>query len=70
MMIVMVMLNNIILMMIIQEHEGTHILQSLDGFAISLASDGRYIYVMPSFVVGNMALMAGTHKVTQISFVG
>ena len=26
----------------IQEHEGTHILQSLDGFAISLASDGRY----------------------------
>ena len=46
MMIVMVMLNNIILMMIIQEHEGTHILQSLDGFAISLASDGRYIYVI------------------------
>ena len=25
----------------LQEHEGTHILQSLDGFAISLASDGR-----------------------------
>ena len=43
----MVMLNNIIIMMIIQEHEGTHILQSLDGFAISLASDGRYIDVMP-----------------------
>ena len=55
--IINLMMNNIIIMMIrmlnmmnikiIQEHEGTHILQSLDGFAISLASDGRYIDVMP-----------------------
>lgn len=28
-----------------EEHEGTHILQSLDGFAISLASDGRFLYI-------------------------
>ena len=63
-------------MMIIQEHEGTHILQSLDGFAISLASDGRYIDVMPPFVVANMALptiplplmACCTHKVTQYFF--
>merc|ERR1719278_681017 len=30
---------------VFQEHEGTHILQSLDGFAISLASDGRFLYI-------------------------
>lgn len=30
---------------IFQEHEGTHILQSLDGFAISLNSDGRFLYI-------------------------
>ena len=50
----MVMMNRIIIMMILnmkmntmisQEHEGTHILQSLDGFAISLASDGRFVQV-------------------------
>ena len=28
-----------------QDHEGTHILQSLDGFAISLASDARFLYI-------------------------
>merc|ERR1719188_1360375 len=28
-----------------EEHEGTHILQSLDGFAISLNSDGRFLYI-------------------------
>ncbi|XP_059096323.1 protein trachealess-like isoform X1 [Tigriopus californicus] len=28
-----------------QEHEGTHILQSLDGFAISLNADGRFLYI-------------------------
>ena len=28
-----------------KEHEGTHILQSLDGFAISLAADGRFLYI-------------------------
>eukprot|EP00095_Tigriopus_kingsejongensis_P004497 snap_masked-scaffold1746_size29152-processed-gene-0.3 protein:Tk04497 transcript:snap_masked-scaffold1746_size29152-processed-gene-0.3-mRNA-1 annotation:"protein trachealess" len=30
---------------IFQEHEGTHILQSLDGFAISLNADGRFLYI-------------------------
>ena len=30
---------------IFEEHEGTHILQSLDGFALSLNSDGRFLYV-------------------------
>ena len=28
-----------------EKHEGTHILQSLDGFAISLNSDGRFLYI-------------------------
>merc|ERR1719495_1154117 len=28
-----------------EEHEGTHVLQSLDGFAISLNSDGRFLYI-------------------------
>merc|ERR1719232_403956 len=32
-------------MEVFEEHEGTHILQSLDGFAISLASDGRFLYI-------------------------
>ena len=30
---------------VFEEHEGTHILQSLDGFAISLNSDGRFLYI-------------------------
>merc|ERR1719507_1059773 len=30
---------------VFEKHEGTHILQSLDGFAISLASDGRFLYI-------------------------
>ena len=30
---------------VFEEHEGTHILQSLDGFAISLAADGRFLYI-------------------------
>ena len=30
---------------VFEEHEGTHILQSLDGFAISLASDCRFLYI-------------------------
>ena len=28
-----------------EKHEGTHILQSLDGFAIALNSDGRFLYI-------------------------
>ena len=28
-----------------KDFEGTHILQSLDGFAISLAADGRFLYI-------------------------
>lgn len=27
------------------QHQGTHILQSLDGFAFSLGSDGRFLYI-------------------------
>lgn len=27
------------------QHIGTHILQSLDGFAFSLGSDGRFLYI-------------------------
>lgn len=30
---------------VFEEHEGTHILQSLDGFALSLNSDGRFLYI-------------------------
>ncbi|CAO1416359.1 unnamed protein product [Diamesa serratosioi] len=28
-----------------EQHEGTHILQSLDGFALSVAADGRFLYI-------------------------
>ncbi|KAL5009305.1 hypothetical protein ScPMuIL_014886 [Solemya velum] len=32
-------------MEIFETHQGTHILQSLDGFAFALANDGRFLYV-------------------------
>uniref|UniRef100_A0A336L9I2 CSON006553 protein n=1 Tax=Culicoides sonorensis TaxID=179676 RepID=A0A336L9I2_CULSO len=28
-----------------ESHQGTHILQSLDGFALSVAADGRFLYI-------------------------
>lgn len=28
-----------------EQHQGTHILQSLDGFALAVASDGRFLYI-------------------------
>lgn len=28
-----------------EQHQGTHILQSLDGFAFNLAADGRFLYI-------------------------
>ncbi|XP_069172361.1 protein trachealess isoform X5 [Procambarus clarkii] len=30
---------------IFETHQGTHILQSLDGFAFTLAADGRFLYI-------------------------
>ncbi|CAC5396204.1 NPAS1_3 [Mytilus coruscus] len=30
---------------LIESHQGTHILQSLDGFAFALGSDGRFLYI-------------------------
>ncbi|RZC36663.1 trachealess, partial [Asbolus verrucosus] len=30
---------------IFEQHQGTHILQSLDGFALALAADGRFLYI-------------------------
>ncbi|XP_050314119.1 protein trachealess isoform X2 [Anthonomus grandis grandis] len=30
---------------IFEQHQGTHILQSLDGFALAVASDGRFLYI-------------------------
>ncbi|CAH0561928.1 unnamed protein product, partial [Brassicogethes aeneus] len=30
---------------IFEQHQGTHILQSLDGFALAIASDGRFLYI-------------------------
>ncbi|CAG0902110.1 unnamed protein product [Darwinula stevensoni] len=32
-------------MELFEQHQGTHILQSLDGFAFALASDGRFLYI-------------------------
>ncbi|XP_071078929.1 protein trachealess-like isoform X1 [Haliotis cracherodii] len=32
-------------MEIFETHQGTHILQSLDGFAFALANDGRFLYI-------------------------
>lgn len=28
-----------------ESHQGTHILQSLDGFAFALGQDGRFLYI-------------------------
>lgn len=28
-----------------EQHQGTHILQSLDGFTLALAADGRFLYI-------------------------
>ncbi|KAK0087835.1 hypothetical protein PV325_013925 [Microctonus aethiopoides] len=28
-----------------EQHQGTHILQSLDGFAMAVAADGRFLYI-------------------------
>lgn len=39
------MRNRSIAMDIFEQHQGTHILQSLDGFAFSLGSDGRFLYI-------------------------
>ncbi|XP_060536967.1 protein trachealess isoform X2 [Cylas formicarius] len=30
---------------IFEQHQGTHILQSLDGFALAIAADGRFLYI-------------------------
>ncbi|MPD00684.1 Protein trachealess [Portunus trituberculatus] len=30
---------------IFENHQGTHVLQSLDGFAFTLAADGRFLYI-------------------------
>lgn len=32
-------------MELFEQHQGTHILQSLDGFAFALGSDGRFLYI-------------------------
>ncbi|XP_050674039.1 protein trachealess isoform X2 [Leptidea sinapis] len=32
-------------MELFEQHQGTHILQSLDGFALSVAADGRFLYI-------------------------
>ncbi|XP_070494223.1 protein trachealess-like isoform X2 [Chironomus tepperi] len=32
-------------MELFEQHQGTHILQSLDGFALALAADGRFLYI-------------------------
>ncbi|XP_050522122.1 protein trachealess isoform X2 [Daktulosphaira vitifoliae] len=34
-----------IAMELFEQHQGTHILQSLDGFAFALAADGRFLYI-------------------------
>ncbi|GFX90248.1 protein trachealess [Trichonephila clavipes] len=34
-----------IAMDIFEQHQGTHILQSLDGFAFALGADGRFLYI-------------------------
>ena len=46
---------------VFEEHEGTHILQSLDGFAISLASDGRFLYISET-----VSIYLGLSQVTRL----
>lgn len=33
------------LLELFEQHQGTHILQSLDGFALAVAADGRFLYI-------------------------
>ena len=46
-----------------EEHEGTHILQSLDGFAISLNSDGRFLYISET-----VSIYLGLSQVSKFSY--
>ena len=46
-----------------EEHEGTHILQSLDGFAISLNSDGRFLYISET-----VSIYLGLSQVSNIKY--
>ncbi|KAH1029460.1 protein trachealess isoform X5 [Dendroctonus ponderosae] len=34
-----------LVMDVFEQHQGTHILQSVDGFALAVASDGRFLYI-------------------------
>lgn len=50
---------------IFEEHEGTHILQSLDGFAISLNADGRFLYISET-----VSIYLGLSQVKEKKIVG
>lgn len=43
-------------------HQGTHILQSLDGFAFALGHDGRFLYISET-----VSIYLGLSQVTSYS---
>ena len=49
-----------------EKHEGTHILQSLDGFALALNSDGRFLYISETVSI-YLGLSQVSHPFTPIS---
>lgn len=46
-----------------EQHQGTHILQSLDGFALAVAADGRFLYISET-----VSIYLGLSQVIDIEF--
>lgn len=46
-----------------EQHQGTHILQSLDGFALAVAADGRFLYISET-----VSIYLGLSQVISVSF--
>jgi neuronal PAS domain-containing protein 1/3 len=47
-----------------EQHQGTHILQSLDGFALALAADGRFLYISET-----VSIYLGLSQVSRENFI-
>lgn len=45
-----------------EQHQGTHILQSLDGFVLAVAADGRFLYISET-----VSIYLGLSQVSRIS---
>lgn len=47
-----------------EQHQGTHILQSLDGFVLTLNNDGRFLYISET-----VSIYLGLSQVSFISYI-